>query len=297
MKVSIVIPNWNGEEKLKKHLPGVFKVARAIGVHEVIVSDDASTDGSVNLLKSEFPEVVLVERKINGGFSSNVNEGVKRCTGDIFLLLNTDAGIDHDVFEFASPHFKNPEVFSVGCNTGGSWAKGEFRDGFFWHGQGQCKETHRTLWASGGSGIFRKKIWDELGGLDKLFNPFYEEDVDLGYRATKRGFINIWEPKAKVEHYKEVGVIAEHFSKDKVTKVAERNHLIFTWKNITSEKMINEHKVALAKRLIFHPKYWTIFLAAVKKLPQILAKRKIEEKQAKLSDEEIFSLFANNRSS
>lgn len=299
MKISIVIPNWNGEEKLKKHLPGVLKVARAGGVHEVIVSDDASTDGSVELLKSEFPEVVLVERKINGGFSSNVNEGVKRCTGDIFLLLNTDAGIDHSIFEFALPHFKNPEVFSVGCNTGGSWAKGEFRDGFFWHGQGQGKETHRTLWASGGSGIFKKSIWDELGGLDELFNPFYEEDVDLGYRATKRGYVNIWESKAKVEHYhqgvasgdKEMGVIAEYFSKEKVTRVAERNHLIFIWKNITSEKLFTEHKKALAKMLIRHPKYWGTFLTALAKLPEIKKRREVEKREAKLSDEEIFNLF------
>lgn len=291
MKVSIVIPNWNGEEKLKKHLPGVLEIARVNGVSEVIVSDDASTDGSKALLKSQFPEVVLIEREKNGGFSSNVNTGVKKATGDLVFLLNTDAGLDKNVFTFSLPHFKDPKVFSVGCSTGGSWARGEFKDGYFWHGQGQGKETHRTLWASGGSGIFRKSIWDELGGLDEMFNPFYEEDVDLGYRATKRGFINIWEPKAKVEHYKEPGVISMNFSQSKVQKTAQRNQLIFIWKNITSEQLFAEHKKALAKMLIQHPKYWGTFLSTLQRFPEIKKRREIEKREAKLTDEEVFSLF------
>ncbi len=291
MKVSIVIPNWNGEEKLKKHLPGVLEIAKANGVHEVIVSDDASTDGSVQLLKSQFPEVVLVERKKNGGFSSNVNTGVKKASGDLVFLLNTDAGLEKDVFKYALPHFENPNVFSVGCNVGGSFARGEFKNGFFWHSQGEGAQTHRTLWASGGSGIFRKSIWEELGGLDELFNPFYEEDVDLGYRATKRGYINIWEPKAKVEHYKEPGVISLNFAKSKVKKTAERNQLIFIWKNITSENLFKEHKKTLVKMLIQHPKYWVTFLAALSKLLEIRKKREVEKKESKLSDEEVFSLF------
>ncbi|RJQ27335.1 glycosyltransferase family 2 protein [Candidatus Parcubacteria bacterium] len=294
MKISIVIPYWNGEEKIKKHLPKVLEFAKANNILEVIASDDASTDGTVDLLKSQFPQVVVVERKVNKGFSSNVNTGVSHSSSDFIFLLNSDAEPEKNTLKFALPHFNNPQVFSVGFNTGGSWANGYFKDGFFWHGQGRGEEAHQTLWASGGSSIFRKSIWDELGGFDTLFDPFYEEDVDLGYRATKRGYINIWEPKALVEHYKEVGVIEANFSKNKVQKIAERNHLIFIWKNITSPKLIAEHHKALAKMLVTHPKYWNTFLAAAKQLPEIMRKRKIEKKQAKITDEEIFSLFAQS---
>lgn len=298
-KISIVIPNWNGAEKLKKHLPKVLEVAKSSGVEEVIVADDASTDNSVKVIKDNFPEVIVVEssHRKNLGFASNVNLGFQHASGDLVVSLNTDASPDKNFLAPILPHFQNPKVFSVGCNVGGLWATGKFENGFFWHGQphkaGPCEaKAHQTLWASGGSAVFRKEIWDELGGLDPLFDPFYEEDVDLGYRATKRGYINMWEPKSHVEHYKEMGVIAANFSQNTISKTAQRNQLIFIWKNITSDKLITEHQKALAKMLIQHPKYWPTFLAALRKFPQIMAKRKIEKKEDKLTDEEVFSLFA-----
>lgn len=297
MNVSIVIPYWNGTEKIKKHLPGVLKFAKENNISEVIASDDNSKDETVRLLKEKFPEVIVIERKKNEGFASNVNSGFEKAKGDFVFLLNSDASPDRNVLKFALPHFDDPKVFSVGCRIdNGLWATGKFEKGFFWHNQARkdtpCEaKSHQTLWASGGGSIFRKSIWDELKGFDTLYNPFYEEDVDLGYRATKRSYINIWESRALVEHYKEPGVIALNFKKETITKIAERNHLIFIWKNITSEKLIVEHHVALVKRLIAHPKYWLIFLSALKKYPEIMRKRKIEKKEAKITDEEIFSLF------
>lgn len=296
-KVSIVIPYWNGVEKIKKHLPKVLEFAKNNGIDEIIASNDASTDETVQLLKRDFPEVIVVERKINQGFASNVNSGFAKVTGDYVFLLNSDATPDKNALKCALPHFDDHNVFSVGCNVGGLWATGRFENGYFWHDQSHDEKAdklkpHQTLWASGGSGIFRKTVWDEMGGLDELFNPFYVEDVDLGYRATKRGYINIWEPRSKVEHYQEKGVIESNFSKDRINNIAERNMLIFIWKNITSRKLIYEHKAALVKRLVLHPKYWSIFLAAAKKYPEIMEKREIEKKYAKLTDEEIFDIFS-----
>lgn len=290
MKVSIVIPNWNGLEKLKRNLPFVIKVKK---VDEIIVADDASTDESVQFIKDNYPQIKIVERKTNSGFSGNVNSGVKVAKGDLVFLLNSDAAPEEDCLEFIIPHFKDEKVFSVGCNVGGSWAWGEFKNGYFWHRMSAEKvsEPHQTLWASGGSAIFRKKIWDELEGLDELFNPFYEEDVDLGYRATKRGYKNIFEPRSKVEHYKQVGVIKENFSEQTITKTAQRNQLLFIWKNITSENLFKQHKKALAKMLFSHPKYWSIFLAAYKLKQEIAKKRQIEIKAQKISDEEIFEMY------
>lgn len=291
MKTSIVIPNWNGEEKLRKNLPKVLKVS---GVDEIIVSDDASTDGSCDLIKKGFPEVKLVIRDKNGGFSSNVNTGFKVANGDLIFLLNSDAVPEEDSLEAVLSHFKDEKVFSVGCNTGGSWSWAKWENGFFWHNQAKDtpKEAHQTLWASGGSAVFRKSVWDELNGLDELFDPFYEEDVDIGYRATKRGYINLWEPKAKVEHYKEPGVIKENFSQSKINKTAQRNQLFFIWKNITSSKLILEHKWTLAKMLLTSPGYWPIFLSAYKHLTEVLKKREIEKKGQKLTDEEILNMFS-----
>lgn len=291
MKVSVVIPNWNGRDKLMKNLAKVL-VMKAID--EVVVSDDASTDDSVELVRKEYPEVKLVVRDTNGGFSSNVNFGVKNTTGDLVFLLNTDAVPDENCLESILPHFADRNVFSVGCNVGGSWSWARWQNGWVWHNQyGKNNEdlTHQTLWASGGSGVFRKEYWDELGGMDELMNPFYVEDVDLGYRATKRGYLNIFEPRAVVEHYKEKGVIEEHFSVDTVSKTAERNMLIFIWKNITDQGMLLSHIINLILRLILHPKFWVVFWEAIVLLPKIIVKRQIEQKNARLTDKEIFGKY------
>lgn len=290
MKVSIVIPNWNGEEKLKKNLPRVLETK---GISEVIVVDDASTDKSVGILETEFPQIKLIKRLKNGGFSSTVNVGVKDAKGDLIFLLNSDAIPDENCLKYVLPHFEDGRVFSVGCNVGGTWVWGYFKDGFFWHGQSKEKteDFHQTLWASGGSGVFRKSIWDKLGGLDELFDPFYEEDVDVGYRATKRGYINIFEPKSKVEHYKEPGVIEENFSKSSVAKVAQRNQLLFIWKNIHDSKMIRVHILRLTSMLLTKPGYWPVFWPAFIRLPQVLEKRSIEKSAAKISDEQVLSMY------
>lgn len=297
-KISIVIPNWNGAEKLRRHLPEVWRVASINKIDEVIVVDDASTDNSVEVVKNEFPHVKVIKKKKNTGFGSNVNLGVDNAVGEYIVLLNSDASLDKDFLKYAMSHFEDPKVFSVGLNAGGCWSWAKFEKGFFWHFQFECPTNqkltaHQTLWASGGSAIFRHSIWDELGGFDPIYDPFYVEDLDLGYRATKRGYINIWEPKAKVEHYKEKGVIEMYFNKNKVLKTTERNQLIFTWKNITSPKMMAKHQKALLKRLIAHPKYWQIFFAAAKFLPKIMEKRQIERKFAKFTDEEILSKFSS----
>lgn len=296
-KISIVIPYWNGEEKIKKHLPGVLQFARDNKVAEVIASDDASTDGTVKLLKSQFPDIVVVERQQNKGFASNVNTGFSYTKGDYVFLLNSDASPDKDVLKFALPHFIDNKVFSVGCRVDeGLWAVGKFQDGFFWHDQSHKvgpheAEAHKTLWASGGGSIFRKTVWDELGGLDTLYDPFYVEDVDLGYRAWKRGYINLWEPKSLVDHYNAKGVIESNFSQRRIRNTADRNLLIFIWKNITSKKMISDHEKALVQKLLHHPGYWLIFLAAFSRWTRIMKKRKIEKQAEKLTDEEVLSIF------
>lgn len=291
-KVSVVIPNWNGVNKLKANLP---KIQEMVGTVEVIVVDDSSTDGSVEYIKSNFPKIILLEKNNNSGFSSTVNLGVKKALGDLIFLLNSDAVPEKNCLRYITPLFNDPRVFSVSCNTGGSYSWARFNEGFFWHFMSGRKITysHQTLWTSGGSGVYRKNIWDKLGGFDEIFDPFYEEDLDLGYRATKRGFINLWEPKARVEHGKYKGVIEENFSKMKISKIAQRNQLLFIWKNITSTNLINDHIIHLTKRLLSNPKYFIIFIMAVYRIKKVRDKRSIEVEEEVISDEEILKKFTD----
>lgn len=288
-KISIVIPNWNGKEKLEKNLPEVLKVEN---VDEVIVVDDASNDESVEFIKQYYPQIKLIEKAKNEGFSSTVNLGVKEALGDLVFLLNTDAIPEKDCIKKVLKYFEDPRVLSIGFNTGGNWSWAKWQDGYFWHYMSRKEiETHETLWVSGGSGIFRKSVWNELGGFDINYDPFYEEDLDLGYRAVKRGFINFWVKDAIVEHYKDKGVISQNFSKDKIASIAQRNQLMFIWKNITEQSLIQSHIFTLIKMLITQPKYWFVFLSALVHISDILKKRAVEKRAQKLTDLEIMNKF------
>lgn len=288
MKVSIVIINWNGAEKLKKYLPEILKVR---GVKEFLVADDHSTDNSIEVVRS-FPNVRLIEREKNEGFSSNANTGVKAASGDLVFLLNPDAVPSINCVEKTLPYFKDSNIFSVGCNTGGNWSWAKFEKGFFWHYvKDGDPETHQTLWVRGGSGIFRKDVFKKLGGMDEMLNPYYEEDLDLGYRATKRGYKNLWVKECKVTLSDDKGVIELNTRKQKINKIAQRNQLLFIWKNITSEKLFSEHKKVLAKMLVTKPGYWEVFLSALKKWDEVKKRREIEKKEEKFTDEEILGLF------
>lgn len=292
-KVSVVIPNWNGQDKLLKNLPAVLALE---DIFEVIVVDDGSSDASVEILKKSFPRVKVIEKSVNSGFAKTVNLGVKSAKGELVFLLNTDASPDKNAASVVLAHFEDPKIFSIGCNTGGNWSWIKFNKGYLWHYMSPFSDKdertlHQTLWASGGSGIFRKSYWEELGGLDEMFSPFYEEDTDLGYRATKRGFVNLWDPNSKVNHPLKKGVIAENFKLKFVENIAQRNQLLFIWKNLTDLTLIVQHKIALLKNCLFHPKYLLTVFQALSFFSKISQSRKIETALAKLTDKQILEKY------
>lgn len=293
--VSIVIPNFNGEKLLLKNLPFVIKASKNLDnkIKEIIVVDDSSTDKSVEIIKREFPEVRLIQHRINRGFSAAVNTGVRTAKSDLVCLLNTDVLPTENFLVNAITHFKDPKVFAVSLSEKGfSWARGYFKDGFVEHEPGPAtQKPHTTFWVSGGSGVFRRDYWMKLKGMDeKLFSPFYWEDVDLSYRAAKRGWKLLWEPKSKVLHEHEATI--GKLPIDKKRTIQERNQLIFIWKNVTSPNLFKKHLIGLVKRVARHPGYARIVLLALLKAKYILAERKKEKNQSKVSDEAVFARFS-----
>src|SRR4029078_3963770 len=175
--ISIIIPNYNGEELLAKHMPSVIKAFEneRNSILEIIIVDDASKDRSVSLIKKFFPKAKLYRHKINRGFSSTVNTGVRYAKGDLVCLLNTDVTPAVNFLVSILPHFDEMDMFAVTLHEKGSgWAKGSFRDGFIEHTSGkETKSSHVSFWASGGSAVFNRKKWWELGGFDeKNLSPY-----------------------------------------------------------------------------------------------------------------------------
>ncbi len=279
MNISIVIPNYNGEKILKKNLPHVLESVKDYkeGKVEIIIPNDPSTDKSTEVIEAfikSIKEKHIVGKTINNlkreeaGFSKNVNRGVQLASGDILILFNSDV---RPYKEFLAPllaHFSDDKVFAVGCldesiEEGKSVPRGRaigwWQRGFLQHKAADVS-AGQSLWASGGSSAFNKKIWDKLGGLDNLFNPFYWEDIDLSYRAWKSGYKIVFEPRSIVVHEHEEGAIKTKFKPKHIQKIAYRNQYFFIWKNITDRGLLLSHilwmpyhllKAVLRRDLVF----------------------------------------------
>lgn len=285
--ISVVVPNYNGAKLLAKNLPKILDN----NIDEVIIVDDGSTDDSRDVLK-KFKEIKFIENKKNLGFVKSVNKGVSLAKGEIVVLLNNDVAPAKNFLKPILSYFEDEKIFAVNFSEPQfSWAKAVFSNGFVVHSSGRRTEKpHISFWASGGSAAFSAKKWHELGGMDEIYHPFYWEDIDLSYRAAKRGWEIWWEPAAIVYHA-HGETIEKYFSKSYIEYISARNQLIFIWKNITSEKLFAEHRRELFKKLL-QGKMVRPFLGALLKLPKILEKRKNVKKEAKLTDEEIFAKFA-----
>ncbi len=316
MKISIVIPNYNGEELLRKNLSSVIDAAnyykeKTNNDIEIIIVDDFSTDNSIGEIQNSIPpfipgkELRIIFNKNNMGFSSTVNKGVEEAKGEIVVLLNTDVQPKKDFLLKLIEHFeKDEKVFAVGCldesiEKGKTIFRGrgigQWKRGFLVHKKGKVDRTN-TLWVSGGSGAFRKSIWEKLGGFNKLYNPFYWEDIDLSYRALKTGYKLIFESKSIVIHMHEEGIIKRKYSSFEIKNISYRNQFIFVWENMTDIYLKFSHIIWLPyhflnalKRLDFA--FFLGFIKALLLLPQVVKSKARFNKHFILKDKEIIKNF------
>lgn len=315
MNISIIIPNYNGEVLLRHNIPLLISIIKDYkeGKIEVIIADDASSDGSVDFLKiysQHFKEknitLVYLVNKENKGFSGNVNLGVKAATGEVLILLNSDVVPEKDFLSPLLKHFSDSQVFGVGCMDKsiedgkvvlrgrgiGKWEKG-----FLSHNAGKLDKTN-TLWASGGSSAFRKSIWDKLEGLNEIYNPFYWEDIDLSYRALKSGYKVIFEKESVVIHEHSKGAIKTHNTASRINKIAFRNQILFVWLNITDPLFLINHFLRLGLllfRAVLSKDWLTLesFFQALLLFPLVSLKRDKQKKKFIMSDKKILSRFNN----
>ncbi len=295
--VSIVIPNWNGRHLLEKNLPSVIAAAKNTKnrILEVIVVDDFSQDDSLISLKAFKSEIRLIKHTKNRGFAAAVNTGVRMAKGSLVCLLNTDVSVTSEFLAKIISHFDDDKVFGVCLHEEGHGpAVGHFKNGFIDHKGGKEKdEVQRSFWVSGGSGVFSREKWMELKGMDEeLLSPFYWEDLDLSYRAAKRGYQILWEPDSLVYHNHEGVINTSHFKKVYMDRIKERNELLVLWKNLTSKPMRKRHVRGLVSRIVKHPGYMRIAIMAMKKRKEVRAAYKRELKETKVSDESIFAQFS-----
>ncbi len=210
--ISVVIPNYNGSRLLPTCLDSLR--AQTYRDFETIVVDNASTDDSISLLHSQYPEVSVVELPKNHVFAGAVNEGIRRAQGRIIATLNNDTKADpswleelslalerHPEASFAASKimlFDRPDTIN---------SAGDFCDvdgipgnrGVWEKDLGQYDVEEFVFGACAGAAAYRRTFFDDVGTFDEDLVA-YCEDVDLNFRAQIRGHKCIYVPTAVIYH-------------------------------------------------------------------------------------------------
>ena len=300
-KISVIIPNYNGKNLLAENLPKVIKNCPNC---EIIIVDDASSDDSVKYVTKNFPEIKIIINGRNLGFAKTANRGVKESKGELVALINSDVAPRKNSVISVIPYFEDPDVFAVGlCDLshernrivkrGRGGAK--FNRGFVEHFAISVKKGE-TFWVSGGSGIFDRRKFLELGGFDSIFAPFYWEDIDLSFRAWRKGYKCIFEPDAQADHFHEKGAIKKSSSPFFIKVVAYRNQFLFVWKNIDNYFLIIQHILWLPYHIIraalsFDFAFHLGLLWAIARSWRLVFDSRVNENPSEVSENEIFNRF------
>lgn len=313
-KIAIVIPNWNG----KKYLTGCIDSLLSQSVKAtIIVVDNGSLDGSVELLEKNYPNVDIVKLDRNYGFTGGVNHGIKRAKdlgAEYVALFNNDASADNNWLErLAETMQSNP---SVGIVTGklmrGNKKHIDSTGDYYtiWGApyprgrnqidRGQFDTPGYIFGASAGASLYRMAMLDEIGLFDEDFFAYYE-DVDISFRAQLANWRVYYQPLAVAYHL--VGATSSKlgsFSRYHSTK----NFILLYNRNMPG-RLFWKYKplflIMLVRLMLGSIKNWQ-FLAFVKGFfkalivfPKTRKVRKRNQKLIKVSIDQIDQLLVHSR--
>jgi hypothetical protein len=274
-KLAIVILNWNGAKMLRQYLPSVLHYSRNEAT--VIVADNASTDDSLQLLRSEFPECELIELDRNWGFADGYNKALGQLRGafEYYLLLNSDIEVTHHwltpLLELMDSHpevaacqpkllsIYNRDAFEYAGASGGyldrlgyPFCRGRVFDTVE-NDNGQYDSQADVLWATGAALMVRARDYWDAGGLDGRFFAHCEE-IDLCWRLRIRGHRVVCLPDSRVYH---VGGGTLPKSNPMKTFLNFRNNLTMLYKCLPDEEL---HSVMRWRWLLDYLAAWEMLL-------------------------------------
>lgn len=247
MKVTIVIPNYNGKHFMEPCLSSLSE--QTYKNFHILVVDNASSDGSIEYMEENYPDIELIKLQKNYGFSKAVNIGIQHSRTPYVILLNNDTTVDtRYVEEMVKAIEKSPKIFSVSSKMIQMYHPeliDSAGDLYTLLGWGVCRGCGRPVsnyqkydeifTACAGAAIYRRSVFDEIGYFDE--NHFaYLEDIDIGYRARIYGYYNMYCPTALVYHVGS-GTSGSKYNSFKV-KLAARNNLYLNYKNMPALQLV-----------------------------------------------------------
>ncbi len=219
-KVAIVILNWNGQKFLKQFLPSLIAHSPS-NIAEIIIADNDSKDASIAFLKTNYPQIKLIQLDDNHGFTGGYNKALAQIEAEYYVLLNSDVetpeGWLEPMVDFMDKNVEyaacQPKILSYTDKTSFEYAgaAGGFIDKYgypFCRGRifdtlekdlAQYNQTSDIFWATGACLFIRSKDWHEANGLDDNFFAHMEE-IDLCWRLQNKGRKIAYIPKSNVFH-------------------------------------------------------------------------------------------------
>ncbi|MCI5579792.1 MAG: glycosyltransferase family 2 protein [Phocaeicola plebeius] len=253
-KVAVVILNWNGAAMLQRFLPSVVRCSEGRDV-EVCVADNGSTDLSCRVVETEFPTVRLIRLSRNYGFAEGYNRAICQVEAEYVVLLNSDVEVTegwldplmaymetHPDAAACQPKLlseRQRDTFEYAGAAGGfidrygyPFCRGRLFDGVE-KDEGQYDAEMSVFWASGAALFVRRRVYQEVGGLDARFFAHMEE-IDLCWRMRHRGYDIVCVPQSVVYH---VGAATLKKENPRKTYLNFRNNLLMLYKNLPSEEL------------------------------------------------------------
>ncbi len=265
MKTAVVILNWNTEGFLREFLPGLLRSVGKVEGAEVIVADNASTDGSMKVMQEMFPQVRTIVFDKNLGFTGGYNKAFEELSSpEYFVLINSDIEVTENwlgpLVEWMDSH---PECGACAPKLH-SWqerekfeyagAAGGYVDRFgypFCRGRvlkrletdkGQYDSPKDVFWATGACLMVRSEVYRKLGGLDGRFFAHMEE-IDLCWRMQLHGYKVTVVPESLVYHVGGGTLPADSPFK---LKLNYRNNLLMLRKNLARTFALKMYKEGMA---------------------------------------------------
>lgn len=262
-RVRIVILNYNGKDLLPVCLPSIVLAARSASYPTAVtVLDNQSTDGGLIYVRNLYPEVEVVEAPENKILCS-YNDYLPQVSEAVVILLNNDIRVEEDFIDPLVRRFlleprtflAAPKVMSFdGKSVEAGRTEAKMKWGIFWASArwpGYEKETDTpSPTYSSGFGAFSREKFLELGGYDQRFAPGIFEDIDLAYRAQKKGWLLFYEPRSVVYHMGQA-TFKKKFGENKIRVLAHRNNFLFMWKNFSGPGFWIPHALLLPFRFLF----------------------------------------------
>ena len=251
MKIAIIILNWNGQKLLEQFLPDIVRYSNP-DYCDIYVADNASSDTSVNYVKSNFTTVKIIQNTENVGYAKGYNDALKNIDADIYALVNSDIEVTKGWLEPIISTFKNnqktaiiqPKIldyknkdFFEYAGAGGGYldkygfpfCRGRIFNSLEKDSQ-QFNDTKEIFWASGACLFIRKEVFNDLEGFDETYFA-HQEEIDLCWRAKNLGHTVKYVGTSTVYH---IGGATLNESNPKKTYLNFRNSLFTLTKNLPS---------------------------------------------------------------